>query len=70
MADIEALNLIIKADATAGLNQVTNSLNQAANAGANASKQFDEISKTSYTTRFAVQNVANVFRDLPYASSI
>ena len=27
----------------------------------------DHITKSSYTTRFAVQNLANVFRDLPFA---
>jgi hypothetical protein len=50
------MDIVIGAEvdgAVNGLNKVSTSLTK--------------VTNTSYTTRFAVQNVSNVFRDLPYA---
>jgi hypothetical protein len=70
MADLQAMNIVIGANvsqATQGLNTVSQSLAQTATAAVKVDSSIGKIGASSYTTRFAVQNMANVFRDLPYA---
>jgi hypothetical protein len=70
MADLQAMNIVIGANvsqATQGLNTVSQALANTATAAVKVDSSIGKIGASSYTTRFAVQNMANVFRDLPFA---